>query len=534
MRSNSRQRDRVSGVNTPADRADRTQPTPPIEFGSNLVRSRWDDGIVDAARGTASRRSSIEELTNDLSAICPTSTAATALAEHSRDWWPLAMRWALQSQVPRLAAVVTSPRSTVEVRRVVQTCAAHDVPLTVAAGRSGVSGASIPLFGGVVLDTNHLQGVLSVDQRSGVVEVLAGTFGPDLERALAEHSLTVGHFPQSFDISTVGGWVACLGAGQFSTRYGKIDDMVVGLEVVLADGSVIVTAGAPAAAHGPDISSMFIGSEGTLGVITRVWLRAHDMAPARRKAAYRFSTFEGGIAAMRASIRAHATPAVLRLYDPIESQRSHGGDGTTCTLIVLDDGEREIVDATLAVVDRAALAHGAVEVSSDRVDHWLEHRNDTSGLQALTTKGFVIDTMEVAAPWSRLDDVYRSVCNAVTAVRGARSVSAHVSHSYLDGACIYFTFVGTTSSRDITDRTTAEHESLYLAIWNAAQHAALRAGGNLSHHHGVGLNRGRFMREAMGSSFDVLVAMKRALDPHDIFNPGKLGLPTSRGSVPLS
>jgi alkyldihydroxyacetonephosphate synthase len=222
---------------------------------------------------------------------------------------------------------------------------------------------------------------------------------------------------------------------------------------------------------------------------------------------------------------------VLRLYDATESQRSHGGDGTKCTLIVLDDGEPEIVDATLAVVDRRARAHGATPAPHERVDHWLAHRNDTSGLQALTQRGFVLDTMEVAAPWSKLSDVYDAVLAALRELPGTRSASAHVSHSYLDGACIYFTFVGQISSRDINDATTAEHEQLYVAMWNAAQRAALAAGGNLAHHHGVGLNRGRFMREAMGASFDVLVALKHALDPQDLLNPGKLGLPTKRGTV---
>ena len=506
-----------------------TRPTPPIEFGG-------DSG--DSAKGTITARwqyapapRDAKALLGDLAAICPTSTAHLELAEHARDWWPLAMRWALQSQVPQLPVAVVSPRDTAEVQRVVRACAAHDVPVTVTAGRSGVSGASVPMFGGVVLDMTAMAGVVSVDRASGVVEVLAGTFGPDLEHELEEHRLTVGHFPQSFDISTVGGWIACLGAGQFSTRYGKIDEMVVGLEVVLADGSVIRTGGAPAAAHGPDVSSMFIGSEGTLGVVTRAWLRAHDMAPVRRKAAYFFPSFADGVKAMREAIRAHATPAVLRLYDAIEAQRSHGGDGTNSTLIVLDDGEHEIVDATLAVVDRCARAHGAVTAPEERVDHWLAHRNDTSGLQALTKKGFVIDTMEVAAPWSKLGDVYTAVLAATRAVEGARNVSAHVSHSYLDGACIYFTFVGQISSREINDSTTAEHHALYVAMWNAAQRAAMSAGGNLAHHHGVGLNRGRFMREAMGESFNVLVALKHALDPNDLFNPGKLGLPTARGEV---
>jgi alkyldihydroxyacetonephosphate synthase len=467
----------------------------------------------------------------ELGRICPTTTDHVSLAEHARDWWPLAMRWALQSQVPRLPFVVVTPRSSDEVQRVMRACASHNVPVTVTAGRSGVSGASVPLFGGVVIDMTAMSGVVSVDRVAGVVEVLPGTFGPDLERALEPHKLTVGHYPQSFDISTVGGWIACLGAGQFSTRYGKIDEMVVGLEVVLADGSLIRTGGAPAAAHGPDLTSLFVGSEGTLGIVTRAWLRAHDAAVVRRKAAYFFPSFAAGMAAMREAVRAHATPAVLRLYDAVESQRSHGGDGTSSTLIVLDDGEQEIVDATLAVVARCAGNNGAIAAPDERVDHWLEHRNDTSGLQALTKKGFVIDTMEVAAPWSKLTDVYSSVVDATRAVDGARSVSAHVSHSYLDGACIYFTFVGQISSRDINDATTAEHYRLYVAIWDAAQRAALAAGGNLAHHHGVGLNRGRFMREALGDAFNLLVAMKQTLDPADLLNPGKLGLPTKRGSV---
>ncbi len=498
-----------------------TQPTPPIEFGAGEIRPRW-----------GAQSSGPTALITELAAICPTSTSHDELAEHARDWWPLAMRWALQAQVPQLPMVVVTPRNTDEVRRIVLACAKHDTPLTVTAGRSGVSGASVPMFGGVVLDTTSLQGVVSVDRMSGVVEVLPGTFGPDLEQAVAQQGLTVGHFPQSFDISTVGGWIACHGAGQFSTRYGKIDDMVVGLEVVLADGSVVRTGGAPAAAHGPDITSMFVGSEGTLGVVTRAWLRAHDIAPVRRKSAYFFPSFNDGITAMREIIRADATPAVLRLYDAVEAQRSHGGDGSNSTLIVLDDGVEEIVAATLDVVERVALAHGAVRAPDERVDHWLAHRNDTSGLQALTKKGFVIDTMEVAAPWSKIDAVYSDVVTAAKNIEGARSVSAHVSHSYLDGACIYFTFVGQISSRDINDATTAEHERLYAAMWNAAQRAALAAGGNLAHHHGVGLNRGRFMREAMGDAFNVLVAMKQALDPRDIFNPGKLGLPTRRGTVP--
>ena len=309
----------------------------------------------------------------------------------------------------------------------------------------------MPVFGGVVLDTTALAGIVAVDATSGVVEVLAGTFGPDLERELQDgHGLSVGHFPQSFDIATVGGWVACRGAGQYSTRYGKIEDLVVGLEVVLADGTVVRTGGAPAAAVGPDLTQLFLGSEGTLGVVTRVWLRAHPVAPAERRAAWSFASFADGIEACRRVLHRGATPAVLRLYDGVESARGHGGDGTRCALLVLDEGDPAIVDATMAVVADCCAAAGGEPAPGELVAGWLAHRNDTSALQGLTRKGFVVDTMEIAAlvvPAAR-------TCSTTCGPRSrpcphALAASCHLSHSYRDGACLYFTFAATPPADEV-------------------------------------------------------------------------------------
>ena len=230
------------------------------------------------------------------------------------------MHWALAGSVPQRAGAVCRPTTTEQVAAVLSACAANGVPVTAAGGRSGVSGASVPVFGGVVLDLTAMQGIVDIDAVSGVVEVWAGTFGPDLETELRQRcAMTIGHFPQSFDIATVGGWVACRGAGQYSTRYGKIEDMCVGLEVVLADGTVLQTGHGPAAAMGPDLTHLFLGSEGTLGVITRVWLRTHPVPTHERRAAYTFADFETGIEACRLILRRGATPAVLRLYDAVES-----------------------------------------------------------------------------------------------------------------------------------------------------------------------------------------------------------------------
>jgi alkyldihydroxyacetonephosphate synthase len=490
-----------------------TAPTPPIELTGAADHLTGAAHEVDAA------------LVERLRTIGPIDTSIDGTAEASRDWWPLAMHWALAGEVPRRAAVVARPSTTAEVAAIARACNEARTPLTVAGGRSGVCGASVPVFGGVVLDTTGMQGIVSVDTVSGLVEVLPGTFGPDLEASLrASHGLTVGHYPQSFDIATVGGWVACRGAGQYSTRYGKIEDIVAALEVVLADGTVIRTGGSPAAAVGPDLDQLFLGSEGTLGIVTRVWLRAHPVPSAERRAAYSVATFEAGIEMCRRIIRRGATPAVLRLYDAVESQRGQGGDGTQCMVLVLDEGDPAIVDATMTLVADEAASAGATDLGPELVERWMHHRNDTSGLQALTRKGFVVDTMEIAAPWAALPGLFDAARAALMAVPGARVASCHLSHSYLDGACLYFTFAGTPPAEDV--------EATYIALWDAGQRAVLAGGGNLSHHHGIGLNRGRFAAEALGPAHRVLVALKAALDPNGILNPGKLGLPSTFGATP--
>jgi len=486
-----------------------TAPTSPIELTGTGTRLATEPAPLPA------------DFLDHLGAITEVVTDVEVVADASRDWWPLALHWALAGQVPQRAAVIARPAGTHEISQVLALCDAARVPVTPAGGRSGVCGASVPLFGGVLLDLTRLDQVRSVDEIAGVVEVDAGVFGPDLESCLrGEHSLTVGHFPQSFDISTVGGWVACRGAGQYSTRYGKIEDMLDGLEVVLADGRVIRTGGAPAAATGPDLTQLFAGSEGTLGVITRVWLRAHPLPSHTATLARRFASVHDGFEACRRIVRAGATPAVLRLYDAAESARGRGGDGTTCTLLVLDEGDPTIVDATIEVVDRECRAHGE-PAEPHLVDEWLEHRNDTSALQALTRKGFVVDTMEIAAQWSRLSQIYAAATAALTAVPQALVASCHLSHSYIDGACLYFTFAATPPAEGV--------EATYVAMWDAGQRAVLANGGNLSHHHGVGLNRARFAAEALGPALDVLRDVKRALDPNGILNPGKLGLASPFG-----
>ena len=494
-----------------------TKSKPPIEFSGPI--SDLTDRI-----GTSSIEIS-DETIEELQKICSTSTALDDRVEHSRDWWPLAMHWSLAGHTARRADAVCRPTTSLHVSAIVALCAKNSIPVTVSGGRSGVCGAAIPLFAGVVIDMTSLCGVVGVDKISGLIEVLPGTFGPDLEADInSKYQLSVGHFPQSFDISTVGGWVGSRGAGQFSTRYGKIDDMVAGLEVVLADGTIILTGTEPAGAAGPNLTSLFVGSEGSFGIITKVWLRAHPLPEVTKKAAFRFTTFAAAVETMRTCVRHGATPAVLRLYDQRESKRSHGGDGETSTLLVLDEGLEILVDATLQIVTNAAKENGAIDAEPQLVENWLSHRNDTSGLQVLSQKGFVIDTMEVAVSWSHVNQVAEAVKQAIMQVAGARSATCHISHSYLDGACIYFTFVA-----EPKEKTIKSIEKTYSQVWDAAQNSALQSGANLSHHHGVGINRAKYIKQALGPAHGVLTSIKIALDPKDILNPGKFAIPSKRG-----
>lgn len=491
-------------------------PTPPIPLGGEPGRA--------TVRGGTEPVEVSPEFVQRLRGVCATvSTDAAERAEASRDWWPLAMTWALDNEVGGLAGVVAAPSTASEVADVVALCHEAAVPVTAAAGRSGVCGSSIPVFGGVVLDLCGLTGIRSVDPESMILDVLPGTFGDRLEDELRRgHGLTLGHWPQSMTLSTVGGWLACRSAGQLSNRYGKIEDMVVGLDVVLADGRTITTGGAPRAAIGPDLNQVFVGSEGTLGIIVGARLRLHRAPEGDGRTAVGFSSFADGLDACRRILQRGARPAVLRLYDAVESDRNFStGDGHH-VLLAMDEGDRGLVDATMAVV--AEECADADPLDETLVDQWLGHRNDVSALEPLIAGGLVVDTMEISAPWAALSSIYDSTLAAMSAVDGTLAVSAHQSHAYTDGACLYFTFAG-KPPEDAKD-------AYYRAAWDAGTHAVLAGGGALSHHHGVGMNRDRFMTEALGSGFAVLADVKDALDPGGILNPGKLGLSSPFGSNP--
>lgn len=467
-----------------------------------------------SARGQWSPPPANAELLAGLRALgVPCDDSVEARAQHARDWWPLEIGAASRGEVRAWPTVVARPTSVEQVSATVALAHQLGVAVTAQGGRSGVEGGAAAPESSLALDLRGLDRVLWVDEESQQVRVEAGILGPALEASLRERGLTTGHFPQSFELASVGGWLACRGAGQFSNRYGTIAELARALKVVLVDGTIVeVGSRAPRHAVGPDLVGLFVGSEGTLGIIVEATLTLSAVAPSERRAAYAFGDFDLAMDACRRIMQRGARPAVLRLYDEIEAERNFGE--RECVLIVLDEGEPTLVAAQMDLVE-AACATGR-PLGPDLVERWLTHRNDVSALAPLWERGICVDTMEVSGPWATLGEVRRRTLEALRAVPGTLLASVHQSHAYLDGACLYFTFAGRPDG--------AQERDYYRAAWDAGTRAGLGAGASLSHHHGVGRNRARFVAEALGGSFSLLERIKQALDPDGGLNPGVLAL----------
>jgi alkyldihydroxyacetonephosphate synthase len=298
----------------------------------------------------------------------------------------------------------------------------------------------------------------------------------------------------------------------------------------LADGRIVRTEGhGPRAATGHNLTQLFVGSEGTLGVITEARLRIHPLPAAQDRRAFGFTTFAAGLDACRRIMRRGVTPAVLRLYDEAESVRNFEQAGTN-VLIVLDETDPGLLAATLAVVDEECSSFaGAHPMDVALVERWLTHRNDVSALAPLWRAGIVVDTAEISGSWAILPDLFEEVIASLKAIDGTLAASAHQSHAYTDGACLYFTFGGKGPDGD-----EAWREQYYRHAWDTITTTTMAHGAAISHHHGIGLNRSRFLPRALGSGFDVLVGLKETFDPAGILNPGKLGLPSPFGPSPWS
>ncbi|MEW5784958.1 MAG: FAD-binding oxidoreductase [Bacillota bacterium] len=435
-----------------------------------------------------------------------------------RDYWPMGNLWFLEGKVPALPDLVVWPRHTGEVAAVLGLANEQGIPVTPFGEGSGALGGAVPLRGGIILDLKRMNRVRELDRENLMVTVESGLNGARYEEHLNRERFTGGHIPQSIRCSTVGGWLACRAAGQFSTRYGKIEDMVVSLEAVLPDGTVFSGRPVPRSSTGPRVDHLFLGSEGTLGVITGAVLRVWPLPESRIPAAYAFETLEQALESVRLIIRTGARPAVVRLYDYAETGYHFPETAeaeSRCILVLIMEGHAALAAAEAQIAAETALAHGAVDAGTAPVEHWLERRFNVSLASKLYRQGAVVDTLEVTANWSNAASLYRAMQEAMLRVEGTALASGHYSHVYPEGAALYMTLCGFPPGAAI---------DYYKRIWGAAMEACLKEGGAISHHHGIGLHRSLWLEPELGAGLAVLKRIKQALDPHQVMNPGKLGL----------
>ncbi len=432
-----------------------------------------------------------------------------------RDYWPVNSIWMLEGAVPALPQLVIWPQTTEEVSRALALAHERRIPVVPYGEGSGALGGVVPLRGGIMVDLKRMNRIRNLDQENLLVTVECGLNGAIYEEQLNRSGYTGGHFPQSLRCSTVGGWLACRAAGQFSTRYGKIEDMAVSTEAVLADGTIFRGRSVPRTSTGPRVDQFLIGSEGTLGIITAATLRIWPLPEKRHLASYTFDQLADGLEAIRLFMRAGVRPAVVRLYDGQETGNHFPALGDQrCVLILLIEGAAKIVDAEAEVIEQYVLDHGAVDTGPEHVEHWLETRFNISAASRLLQKGAVLDTIEVTTNWHNAHSTYLAMQEALNGVEGTMLASGHWSHVYPEGAALYITVVGFPGDDKIT---------YYKKFWQAAMAACLAEGAAISHHHGIGLHRGQWMAAEHGKGLEVLGLIKDALDPHGIMNPGKLG-----------
>jgi alkyldihydroxyacetonephosphate synthase len=419
---------------------------------------------------------------------------------------------------------VVRPRTHDEVAAVLAWAVAHHVAVVPFGGGTSVVGGLVARRGGYAgvlsLDLLLMDQLLAVDGVSMIATFQPGVRGPAAEALLAKHGLTLGHYPQSFEFASVGGFAATRSSGQSSCGNGRFDEMVVAVRVATPIGELRLGS-APASAAGPDLREAVLGSEGTLGVITEVTVRVRPAAQETAYEAWTFPSFAGGAEAMRALVQRELRPTVLRLSDEAEtfvnlaSQTSVGGEQVSgCLMIVGYEGaaalrRRPAITDTLGEL-------GGTPLGEQRGQEWAAGRFAAPYLRdAMLDAGVLVETLETATFWSNRDRVYQAVKGALAGALGERAlVLCHISHVYETGCALYFT---------VATREAADPVGQWLAAKAKASDAMLDCGATITHHHGIGVDHKPWLAREVGpAGVAMLRGLKSALDPTGILNPGVL------------
>jgi alkyldihydroxyacetonephosphate synthase len=440
---------------------------------------------------------------------------APALDERPvRDLWPLGIMDVRAGNAPP-RVLVARPSNREHVAAILRWASANHVVVTPMGGATGVCGALSPQAGELVLDMGAFDRILEVDETNLTCTSESGVNGLALEQHLNERGLTLGHYPSSLPGTTVGGLIATRSSGQESSRYGSVEDMVLGLAVVLPDGTFAAPRPGPRSAAGPALHQIWLGSEGALGVILGAVLGVHRIPESVIGRGYGFPDLAAGLEAMRAIMQSGIRPLVLRLYDAEDTAFSgyDVADGG-CMLVAATAGLPGVAQAEADAVAR--IAADATDAGDAPWLRWQKHRFDLSAERMksfLEPAGSYLDTIELAAPWSVLPELHSRVKTAI-AVGGL--ALCHFSHAYEQGCCAYFTFGGSEGREQ-------DARSAYMRAWEGAMRAALELGATITHHHGVGQVRARWVADEMGGWMRVWRSIKESLDPNGVMNPRAVG-----------
>lgn len=459
--------------------------------------------------------------------------------------------------------VIVCPRDEEAIAAVLRIAADHGALVIPFGGGTNICGALHPEGTSeravISLDMVNMDRILSIDPVSGTAYVEAGIYGPALEEELQRHGLTLGHFPDSFRYSTLGGWVATRSSGMQSDRYGNIEDLVQAVTVVTPVGR-ISTHNVPRRSAGPELREAFIGSEGVFGVISAVVIRLRPTPDRRIVRGFLFPDFASGIESLREIARNRLSPVMIRLNDPektgltfaFKERQSRTSrlfaravqkgiktftrvDPATCCLAMVGfEGDAATIRRETSVVRRIFRRHGAVDIGTGLNASFEKSKFDYPHLRDfIMDRGVVADVSETSTQWSNLTHLYHHLMRKVGTFAAAENlkvtIGCHVSHTYSSGASLYFTYAFYHPGEDAL--------RLYRALKACTEEAFIEAGGTLSHHHAVGTeHRPWLAREVSNEQIQMIRAVKRTLDPANIMNPGKLltGDDTAGGSCPTA
>ncbi len=441
---------------------------------------------------------------------------------HGVDYYWLSRMWADRGMTPPEADIIVCPKNAKEVSSVLKIANYYKMPVTTWGGGGGTQGGALPLAGGIVLDTKRMNEITEFNTDSMYMESGTGAIHTHLEWYANERGYATMHYPSSQNCSTLGGFLAHRGIGVVSTKYGKIDDMCLSMEVVLPNGDIINTSPVPKHAAGPDLNQIFIGSEGTLGVITKAQMRIYVQPELRWFRAFLFKDLTSAFAAGK-ELLTKIKPSCMRLYDEAETvsliKKIVGVERKGAFMNLALEGMKDIVAVEQKILFDTFAKYGAEDLGSDYGEKWWKEKITFFYPGHMMDIPQMFGTMDSVATYSNIEKIYWAMKEAVETNFPMAKFIAHFSHWYEWGAMIYDRFIVDNPPQD-------PHEALRLhnQIWYTGVRAALANGGVVNDHHGVGVKLGKLMKEQYGPAMQVMEGLKRPLDPNGIMNPYKLGL----------